>query len=98
MFENIIRKQLNADEQETAAHHEEGDASTATTTAPVEETTPIETAPVQTAPVQTAHDDFDWSVDKRNITTYTKEEKEKYHSVYDNTFVQLDDGQMMKGT
>jgi small subunit ribosomal protein S1 len=93
MFENIIRKQLNADEQETAAHHEEGDASTATTTAPVEEA-----APVEKIPVQTAHDDFDWSVDKRNITAYTKEEKEKYHHVYDNTFVQLDDGQMMKGT
>ncbi|HMK26112.1 MAG TPA: 30S ribosomal protein S1 [Chitinophagaceae bacterium] len=93
MFENIIRKQLNADEQETAAHHEEGDASTATTTAPAEESNPVEAAPIQTA-----HDDFDWSVDKRHITAYTKEEKEKYHSVYDNTFVQLDDGQMMKGT
>lgn len=93
MFENIIRKQLNADEQETATPHEEGDASTATTTAPVEDSTPTEATPVQTA-----HDDFDWTVDKRNITAYTKEEKEKYHSVYDNTFVQLDDGQMMKGT
>ncbi len=98
MFENIIRKQLNADEQEMAAHHEEGDASAATTTAPAEESTPIETTPVVTTPVQTAHDDFDWSVDKRNITAYSSEEKEKYHQVYDNTFVQLDDGQMIKGT
>ena len=70
MFENIIRKQLNADEQETAAHHEEGEASTATITAPVED--PV---PEITIPVQTAHDDFDWSVDKRNITAYTNEEK-----------------------
>ena len=41
-----------------------------------------ETAEATTAtpnePVQTAHDDFDWSVDKRNVTSYTKEEKEKY--------------------
>ncbi len=37
-------------------------------------------------PVQTAHDDFDWSVDKRNVTSYNKEEKEKYDTVYDNTF------------
>jgi small subunit ribosomal protein S1 len=51
-----------------------------------------------TEPVQTAHDDFDWSVDKRNVTSYTKEEKEKYHNVYDNTFVQLNDGELMKGT
>ena len=50
------------------------------------------------APVQTAHDDFDWSVDKRNVTSYTKEEKEKYDKVYDNTFVQLNDGELMKGT
>ncbi len=49
-------------------------------------------------PAPTAHDDFDWSVDKRNVTSYTKEEKEKYDSVYDNTFVQLNDGQMMTGT
>ena len=105
MFENIIRKQLNADEQETAAHHEEGDASIATTTAPVadsgipgtEEASASEIPQSETTPIQTAHDDFDWTVDKRHITTYTKEEKEKYHHVYDNTFVQLDDGQMMKG-
>ena len=32
---------------------------------------------------------FDWSVDKRNVTSYTKEEKEKYDKVYENTFVQL---------
>jgi len=49
-------------------------------------------------PVQTAHDDFDWSVDKRNVTSYNKEEKEKYDKVYDETFVQLNDGELMKGT
>lgn len=80
MFENIIRKNLNADVQETATA-ETAEATTAT----------------PNVPVQTAHDDFDWSVDKRNVTSYTKEEKEKYDSVYDNTFVQLNDGQMMNG-
>ena len=84
MFENLIVKQLNADAQETAS--ETPEVSAATTNAPV------------TAPVQTAHDDFDWSVDKRNVTSYTKEEKEKYDNVYDNTFVQLNDGELMKGT
>src|SRR4051812_37308182 len=93
MFEKIIRKKLNAVEQETAAHNKEGEAFTATTTAPAEESIIAETPPTPRA-----HDNFDWSVDKRHITAYTKEEKEKYHSVYDNTFVQLDDGQMMKGT
>jgi small subunit ribosomal protein S1 len=83
MFENKILKNLNADAQESAS--ETTEVATATTTAPV-------------AAVATAHDDFDWSVDKRNVTSYTKEEKEKYDAVYDNTFVQLDDGQMMSGT
>ena len=41
------------------------------------------------APVQTAHDDFDWSIDKRNVTAYNKDEKEKYDKVYENTFVRL---------
>ncbi|MBK9569124.1 MAG: 30S ribosomal protein S1 [Chitinophagaceae bacterium] len=94
MFENIIKKQLNADAQESGADPIAvgTETATATTTAPVEEATEP-----KVVYVETAHDDFDWSVDKRNVTSYTKEEKEKYHTVYDNTFVQLNDGQMMKG-
>lgn len=48
--------------------------------------------------VETPHDDFDWSVDKRNVTSYNKEEKDKYDSVYDQTFVQISDGEIMNGT
>ena len=81
MFENIIKKQLNADALENAG----ADTAEAPAATPKE-------------PVQTAHDDFDWSVDKRNVTSYTKEEKEKYDKVYDNTFVQLNDGELIKGT
>ena len=44
-----------------------------------------------------AHDDFDWTIDKRNVAAYTQEEKEKYDSVYENTFVQLNDGELIKG-
>ena len=83
MFFKMNFKQLNADAQESAGG--DGQATTATTT-----------APVQAAP-PSAHDDFDWSVDKRNVTSYTKEEKEKYEKVYDNTFVQITDGEMIKG-
>ncbi|MBL0232409.1 MAG: 30S ribosomal protein S1 [Chitinophagaceae bacterium] len=79
----MILKQLNADAQETAGG-ESAEAATATITAPVA--------------VSTAHDDFDWSVDKRNVIAYSKEEKEKYHDVYDNTFIQLNDGELIKGT
>jgi small subunit ribosomal protein S1 len=44
------------------------------------------------------HDDFDWTVDKRNIASYTREEKDKYDKVYENTFVQINDGELIKGT
>jgi small subunit ribosomal protein S1 len=44
-----------------------------------------------------AHDDFDWSIDKRNVAAYNKEEKEKYDKVYENTFVTITDGELVKG-
>ena len=84
MFFKLYFKQLNADAQESAGG-DSTEATTATTTAPVEAAPP------------SAHDDFDWSVDKRNVTSYTKEEKEKYEKVYDDTFVQITDGEMIKG-
>ncbi len=84
-------KQLNADAQEASSSPE---AEAAATT-----NVPVETAvAVDEAPVQTAHDDFDWSVDKRNVTSYSNEEKKKYDSVYDNTFRQINDGEMIQAT
>lgn len=103
MEENQIN-QPNAEGQENApvAQTETQDASAATTNAPAAQT---ETALVSNVkveePVQetvAAHDDFDWSIDKRNVASYTNEEKEKYDKVYENTFVQLNDGEMIKGT
>src|SRR5688572_3863535 len=91
MEENQIN-QPNAEGQESAA---------AETTATAEATTATSNVPVQ-APVEerivTAHDDFDWSIDKRNVAAYTKDEKEKYDKVYDNTFVQINDNELIKGT
>jgi small subunit ribosomal protein S1 len=76
---NIV-KQLNADEQEGSATPVAETAATpnvpvAETTAEAVDTTPNETEPVvATAPVEeriaTAHDDFDWSVDKRNVSRF----------------------------
>jgi small subunit ribosomal protein S1 len=43
------------------------------------------------------HDDFDWSIDKRNVAAYTKEDKEKYDNVYEGTFKAVTDGEMVKG-
>ena len=82
MSENQIINE-NADQQETVAAEA---TSTATTNAPA--------APTQ---FDTAHDDFDWSIDKRNVSSYSKDEKEKYDKVYDNTFKVINDNEMVTG-
>jgi len=88
---NLINKQLNADAQENAAAATEKvaeEASAATTNVPVVE-------PV--AETVAAHDDFDWSIDKRNVSQYNSEEKARYDKVYENTFVQIEDGEILRG-
>jgi small subunit ribosomal protein S1 len=90
----------NADGQENAAAPAE--ASTATTNAPAAEAQApaVEQSAIKPQVeerVVTAHDDFDWSIDKRNVASYSKDEKEKYDKVYENTFVQLNDGEMIRG-
>jgi small subunit ribosomal protein S1 len=108
-----INKQLNADDQAPLAAQDAPEV-TATTNAPeatevvaevaVEATAEVaveavaEAKPAYVPPVQTAHDDFDWSRDKRNVSSYNKEEKEKYDVVYDNTFKQINDGEMIQAT
>src|SRR4051812_49218597 len=62
-----------------------------------EEATATQTAPVQEQQPPAAHDDFDWSIDKRNVSSYSKEERIKYDNVYDNTFVAITDGELVKG-
>ncbi|MBS1948139.1 MAG: 30S ribosomal protein S1 [Bacteroidetes bacterium] len=80
---NIVNP--NAEAQELAAVAE----VTATTNAPGQRTEELQ------AP--TAHDDFDWSIDKRNVAAYSKDEKEKYEKVYEKTFVTITDSELVKG-
>jgi small subunit ribosomal protein S1 len=89
MFQNFIVKQLNADAQESSSAPAEEAAATTT----VPEQAPVK-EPVEVA---TAHDDFDWSIDKRNVASYSKEEKEKYDTVYEGTFKAVTDGELVKG-
>lgn len=102
MDENQINNP-NAEGQEFApvAQTETADAATATSNEPAQTDGPQVDAGIAQPPVDetpAAHDDFDWSIDKRNVASYTSEEKEKYHQVYDNTFVQINDGELIKGT
>jgi small subunit ribosomal protein S1 len=82
-YMKLFSKNLNAEAQEF-------DGATA-----VEETA-ITKAP-EVVVVETAHDDFDWSVDKRNVSHYAEAERVKYDKVYDDTFVQINDGEIMNG-
>jgi small subunit ribosomal protein S1 len=93
-----INKQLNAEEQESFAADAAGD--TATTNEPVASQVETITEPeLKVEPqAETAHDDFDWSRDKRNVASYSADEKAKYDTVYDNTFKQINDGEMIQAT
>src|SRR5438477_9350723 len=97
MFENLFIKQLNADEQESAAATENAEATTATTNLPAEAKAEVPQGGMEESPAETAHDDFDWSIDKRNVTFYNHEEKQKYDKVYENTFVSITDSTLIKG-
>lgn len=86
MQENqIVNQNAEGQEQGTAT----AGTATATSNVPVQE--PVEERAA-------AHDDFDWSIDKRNVASYSKDEKEKYDKVYENTFVQINDNELIKGT
>lgn len=82
MEENNIINEQNAEQQAPVAVSAQ--AETATKKTPVA--------------VQTAHDDFDWSVDKRNVSSYSQEEKVKYDQTYDNTFKVIEENGLLTGT
>jgi small subunit ribosomal protein S1 len=84
LTENNIINQENAEQQAATV------AETATTNTPAESTV-VET------PVS-AHDDFDWSVDKRNVSSYNAEEKEKYDKTYEGTFKAINENELISGT
>jgi len=101
MDENQINNP-NADVQEFApvAQTETADAATAIPNSPDQTDGPQVDAGIAQAPVDetpAAHDDFDWSIDKRNVASYSQEEKDKYDQVYDNTFVQINDNELIRG-
>src|SRR5688572_31406656 len=84
---NIVN--ANADVQESSLPTDVGEETAATTNEPAVAKKP--------EIKQTAHDDFDWSIDKRNVASYTNEEKKKYDEVYEGTFKAVTDGELVKG-
>ncbi|MBL7718294.1 MAG: 30S ribosomal protein S1 [Flavipsychrobacter sp.] len=45
-----------------------------------------------------AHDDFDWSVDKRNVAHYAQDKREQLDTMYSSTFKSIDEAELLHGT
>jgi len=45
-----------------------------------------------------AHDDFDWSVDKRNVVSYSAQDKAAYDELYGKTLKTIENDEIVKGT
>lgn len=105
MEENTNVNTQNAEEQEKATATTNTPAPETTgETAPQQEAqpeaaaeAPAPSAPAPEAPREEAHDDFDWSVDKRNVSAYSREEKDRYAKIYDDTFKDIEEGQVITG-
>ena len=77
---NIVNSNAEGQENAPAADQPVAEASTATTNVPAEEQKPAVAQGIAQEPVAetvAAHDDFDWTIDKRNVASYTREEKRK---------------------
>lgn len=44
-----------------------------------------------------AHDDFDWSVDKRNVSAYSEEKQKEMEELYDGTFKDITENELVTG-
>src|SRR5689334_17560922 len=102
---NIVNPNAEQQEQAPVAEQQPQEQATATTNEPAQdgaEEAVAQPEAAQPQPVQNdvkvqapvaetvaAHDDFDWSIDKRNVAHYSKEDQKKYDKVYEDTFVQI---------
>ncbi len=64
----------------------------------------VEAAPVVRAPrhyyqqmEDTSHDDFDWSVDKRNVASYKEDDRQKFDTLYGSTFKSIAESELLQG-
>lgn len=60
-------------------------------------TSVAEEATTNAAKAANAHDDFDWSADKRNVRQYAEADRKKYESSYENSFVTISDNDIING-
>ena len=88
MEENKSENQIN---QETQTQPEVQEVQEVTTLNGSDQPAP------QPQKVQSPHDDFDWDTSKRNVRSYSKEEREKFENMYSGTFVTVNNNEIIKG-
>ena len=47
---------------------------------------------------KTAHDDFDWTIDKRNVTSYSKDKYATLDTMYSNSITTIEENEIVTGT
>lgn len=47
---------------------------------------------------KTAHDDFDWTIDKRNVTSYAKDKYAELDTMYSNSITTIEENEIVQGT
>ena len=47
---------------------------------------------------ETSFDDFDWSVDKRNVTSYKEDDRQKFDTLYGSTFKAIAESELLHGS
>jgi small subunit ribosomal protein S1 len=48
--------------------------------------------------VSSPHDDFDWNTSKRNVRSYSQDERDKFEQMYSGTFVTVNNDEIVSGT
>jgi len=101
---NLTNQNAEEEQKETATTNKSAEETPKTEESKEETTTTDEAAEKEAPtpeqekePVTSPHDDFDWSIDKRHVSTYSKEDKEKYEKMYDGTFKDIEEEQVLKG-
>lgn len=100
---NIVNPNAEAQENNQPEQQQvQAEETTATTNVPEQTEQASQeqqsTTTPEVAEAESAHDDFDWSIDKRNVSTYSEEDMKKYDEVYEKTFVQIEDGTIVDAT
>ena len=97
MEENLDQPQ--AENEQTNATEATETTETTETPTTEESTTPEETPKAEATVIEHpqasgAHDDFDWSVDKKNVTGYTEAEIVEFDKFYEQSFSTINDGEI----